>query len=302
MNLIRANRAFAVMVQTLRPISSVSSPTLPIWLGDIASGRLVFRRISDPRHRLCCCCPCRSSRSPYQNLSPLIFCITDISFLLPSQAPSLLFLSFWYFLKVSGFLQNDRSPTHGVRSKSKSQCRIPLPISRQSESREMDNPFQKAFESPPFPETNNPKKDPCHHRPRAGKISFASATRLSRRFAEANLPRIPFSSRLKVRNRFLVSSRTRGFPRLHLSSRRASYRLRRAGVPRLLVVWLYRQYSLHPECFLTDNTVCNNCAKRLHFVQANNINRDLALTYSWKGGKSDLFRKFWIKIIGGEDH
>jgi len=63
------------------------------------------------------------------------------------------------------------------------------------------------------------------YRPRVSKISLASATRLSKRFARANLLKTTFSFWLKVRNLF-------GFfldPWL--------------SVPRLLVVWLYRHYD-----------------------------------------------------------
>ncbi len=44
----------------------------------------------------------------------------------------------------------------------------------------------------------------------------ALATRLSQGFAVANPPKITFSFWLKVRNQLLVSSWTRGFPRLLL--------------------------------------------------------------------------------------
>ena len=62
----------------------------------------------------------------------------------------------------------------------------------------------------------------------------------------ANTLKIIFSSWLKVKNHFLVSSWIRGFPRLHISGTADPPPLRRAGVPRSLVVWLYRQLTLKP--------------------------------------------------------
>jgi hypothetical protein len=199
-------------------------------------------------------------------------------------------------------LRNDGSSTQGVRSQSKSQARDAFTQLQALGISENGQPISEGIRITSFSRNEQPKKDPRHHRPRAGKISFASATRLSRRLSEANLPKITFSSRLKVRNRLLVSSRTRGFPRLHLLSRRAPHRLQRAGVPRLLVVWLYRQYSLQPEHFPSKNTFCNNCAKRFLFSQAIKINRDLAVTYFKEVERSDFLGNFRIKIISEEEY
>lgn len=65
---------------------------------------------------------------------------------------------------------------------------------------------------------------------------------------------------------------------------------------------LHGQYSLQTECFLPKNICCNNCAKRLLFVQAVKIKRDLVLTYILERERSDFFWKFRIKIISGEDY
>jgi hypothetical protein len=107
----------------------------------------------------------------------------------------------------------------------------------------MDNPFWKAFLSPPSEriELKDLKKYPCHY--------------IDHRFAKflSSLPAGRCFGNPAIQG--TCSGKSTGFfPDPWLS------------VPRLLVVWLYRQCSVQAEYFSSGYICRNYCAKRLLFL------------------------------------